>query len=360
MTGNKWKILLLCGVILTALSGCGSSQTAELDFVREMGAGWNLGNSLESICIDGSYTGNALELYWQNPATTKEMIEEIHNAGFGTIRIPVTWENHMDSQGNMEAVWLDRVREVVDYAIEDGMYVILDAHHDTWFEPFPEKEETAVSMMEKVWNQIGEAFIGYDNHLLFEGMNEPRCIGTAEEWTGGSKETAELVNCLNQTFVDTIRAQGGNNQERYLLVTTYGGSSLENALKYFRMPEGEHLIVTVHAYLPYSFAMDEEGETVWQEAEVQEIEDTMSHLHTGFVSKGIPVIIGEFGAIDKCNTEERLKWLAAYLEAAEKNGISFIWWDEGGPSGETYGRFRIFDREQKSWLFPEIRDMLTE
>lgn len=360
MTGNKWKILLLCGVILTALSGCGSSQTAELDFVREMGAGWNLGNSLESICIDGSYTGNALELYWQNPATTKEMIEEIHNAGFGTIRIPVTRENHMDSQGNMEAVWLDRVREVVDYAIEDGMYVILDAHHDTWFEPFPEKEETAVSMMEKVWNQIGEAFIGYDNHLLFEGMNEPRCIGTAEEWTGGSKETAELVNCLNQTFVDTIRAQGGNNQERYLLVTTYGGSSLENALKYFRMPEGEHLIVTVHAYLPYSFAMDEEGETVWQEAEVQEIEDTMSHLHTGFVSKGIPVIIGEFGAIDKCNTEERLKWLAAYLEAAEKNGISFIWWDEGGPSGETYGRFRIFDREQKSWLFPEIRDMLTE
>lgn len=360
MMGNKWKILLLCGVILTALSGCGSSQTAELDFVREMGAGWNLGNSLESICIDGSYTGNALELYWQNPATTKEMIEEIHNAGFGTIRIPVTWENHMDSQGNMEAVWLDRVREVVDYAIEDGMYVILDAHHDTWFEPFPEKEETAVSMMEKVWNQIGEAFIGYDNHLLFEGMNEPRCIGTAEEWTGGSEETAELVNCLNQTFVDTIRAQGGNNRERYLLVTTYGGSSLENALKYFRMPEGEHLIVTVHAYLPYSFAMDEKGETVWQEAEVQEIEDTMSRLHTGFVSKGIPVIIGEFGAIDKCNTEERLKWLAAYLEAAEKNGISFIWWDEGGPSGETYGRFRIFDREQKSWLFPEIRDMLTE
>lgn len=358
--GNKWRIFLLWGIVLMTLSGCGSGQREELDFVSGMGAGWNLGNSLESVCTDGSYTGNALELYWQNPATTKEMIDEIQKAGFRTLRIPVTWENHMDAQGNIEAIWLDRVKEVVDYAIEDGMYVILNAQHDTWFEPFPEKEASAVSMMEHVWNQIGQAFLGYDRHLLFEGMNEPRCIGTEEEWIGGSKDTAEVVNRLNQVFVDTIRAQGGNNRERYLLVTTYGGSCLENALEYFRMPEGEYLIATVHAYLPYSFAMDAEGETVWQETGEQEIEDTMNRLYTKFISRGIPVIVGEFGAIDKCNTEERLKWLAAYKTAAKEKGIPCIWWDEGGPSGETYGRYRIFDREQLSWLFPEIRDMLTE
>lgn len=355
---SKFGVVALCCAILTVLSGCGSRQTEELDFVSGMGAGWNLGNSLEAVCADGSYTGNAVELYWQNPATTKAMIEEIEKAGFQTIRIPVTWENHMDAQGRIEDVWMSRVKEVVDYAVENGMYVILDAHHDTWFEPALENEENAVLMMQTVWHQIGQAFIEYDEHLLFEGMNEPRCIGTAEEWTGGSKDTAEIVNRLNQTFVDTIRAQGGNNRERYLLVTTYGGSSLENALQYFRMPEGEHLIATVHAYIPYTFAMDVNGETIWQEAGAREIEDTMSRLHTKFISQGIPVIIGEFGAIDKGNTEERINWLTEYLEAAKENGIHGIWWDEGGPSGETYGRFRIFDREKLTWLFPEIRDLL--
>lgn len=86
----------------------------------------------------------------------------------------------------------------------------------------------------------------------------------------------------------------------------------------------------------------------------------MSRLHTRFISRGIPVIIGEFGAIDKGNTEERIRWLTAYLETAKENDLHCIWWDEGGPSGETYGRFRIFDREKLSWLFPEIRDLLIE
>lgn len=347
-------------ILLACLSGCGSRQTEELDFVSRMGPGWNLGNSLESVCADGSYTGNDLELYWQNPATTKAMIDEIHSAGFTTLRIPVTWENHIDAQGNIDRAWMSRVREVVDYAIENEMYVILDAHHDKWFEPTKENEENAVRLMQLVWNQIGTCFKEYDEHLLFEGMNEPRCIGTAEEWTGGNKDTAAIVNRLNQTFVDTIRAQGGNNKERYLLVTTYGGSTLENALQNFAMPKGEHLVVTVHAYIPYTFAMDVNGETLWQGAGRQEIEDTMDRLHKRFIAQGIPVIIGEFGAIDKGNTAERLSWLTDYLEAAEQNGISCIWWDEGGPSGETYGRFRIFDRETGNWLFPEIRDLLTK
>lgn len=350
----------ICCILLTCFAGCGNKQTEELDFVSSMGPGWNLGNSLEAVCADGSCTGNDLELYWQNPAATKAMIDEIQNAGFHTLRIPVTWENHMDAEGNIDAAWMTRVKEVVDFAIENEMYVILDAHHDTWFEPTVENEENAVRLMQLVWNQIGTCFKEYDEHLLFEGMNEPRCIGTAEEWIGGSEETAAIVNRLNQTFVDTIRSQGGNNKERYLLVTTYGGSTLENALQSFVMPKGEHLVVTVHAYIPYTFAMDVNGETTWQETDKQEIEDTMERLYKKFISQGVPVIIGEFGAVDKENTAERLSWLAGYLEAAEQNGIPCIWWDEGGPSGETYGRFRIFDREKKIWLFPEIRDLLID
>lgn len=359
-SGKKLIWILLTGFLMTpCLEACGKEKE-DFAYVQQLGPGWNLGNSLEAFCEDGSYAGNQLELYWQNPVTTKAMIHEVRKAGFTTLRIPVTWEGHMDAQGRIDKVWLDRVKEVVDYGMSNDMDVILNAHHDRWFEPTKENEENAVRWMKCVWRQVGEYFMEYDSRLLFEGMNEPRWIGSDEEWRGGSEETAAIVNRLNQVFVDTIRGQGGNNRERYLLVTTYGGSIEERALKYFVMPEGKHLIVTVHAYTPYDFAMNPEGSRIWKETQVQEIEVVMERLMKRFVSKGIPVLIGEFGAIDKKNAKERLMWVKDYTKAARESQIAYIWWDEGGPHGETYERFRIFDREKLVWLFPEIRDALTE
>ncbi len=370
-TGLSWvRFSVAAYLAALCLCGCGKGEEPpeyleyetggeDMVFARQLGMGWNLGNSLESVCEDGRYAGNALELYWQNPATTKEMIDEVRSAGFTLLRIPVTWEGHMDSQGNIDGEWLARVKEVVDYGMENGMYVILNAHHDTWFEPVPENEENAVRKMEEVWRQIGEYFAAYDNHLLFEGMNEPRWIGSPEEWIGGSAGTAAIVNRLNQVFVDTVRGQGGNNAQRYLLVATYGNSVEECALEWFTMPEGKHLIVTVHAYLPYRFAMDVQGTGTWGKEGAGELETVMERLGQRFVANGIPVLIGEFGAVDKGNTKERLQWLEDYMDAAGKHRIGLVWWDEGGRSGETYGRFRIFDRERLEWLFPEIRDALV-
>ena len=364
---NRVRALALGYLVMLCFCGCGKADEAppydiggeDMVFTEQLGPGWNLGNSLEAVCADGRYSGNALELYWQNPATTKEMIDEVCRAGFTLLRLPVTWEGHMDEQGKIDEQWLGRVKEIVDYGIDNGMYVIINAHHDTWFEPLPENEEYARNKMRDVWQQVGGYFAEYDNHLLFEGMNEPRWIGSAEEWTGGSSETAAIVNGLNQVFVDTVRGLGGRNEERYLLVATYGNSVEECALEAFTMPEGEHLIVTVHAYIPYGFAMDVQGKNVWESRDAKEIGAVMKRLGERFVSKGIPVLIGEFGAVDKGNSEERLKWLKDYMEAAKEYRIGCIWWDEGGWPGETYGRFRIYDRDRQEWLFPEIQEVLV-
>ncbi len=336
--------------------GCGNNRE-EIEFVEQMGTGWNLGNSLESVCTDGAYEGLELECYWQNPKTTKEMIQEIYRAGFRTIRIPVTWDAHMDEDGNIEKQWIERVNEVVDYALDAGLYVILDAHHDTWFVPSLENEAYAKEMMEKVWEQIAEHFRDYGTELLFEGMNEPRLIGTEAEWRGESAENDRIVGELNRIFVDTVRNTGGNNENRFLLVTSYAGTV--EALEDFELPQGEHLILTVHAYKPYLFAMDETGSGEWNPQEEREIDQFMELLRKRYTSQGIPVIIGEFGAVDKNNTGDREAWLNYYTEKAEECDIMYIWWDEGGPSGETYGRYRLFDRENKVWLFESLKDILV-
>lgn len=336
--------------------GC-RNRSEEMIFAEQMGPGWNLGNSLDSVCTDGTYTGLDLECYWENPKTTKDMISEIHRAGFQTIRIPVTWESHMDAEGNIDAEWMNRVNEVVDYAMDEGMYVILNAHHDGWFTPSAENEAYAGEMMEIVWTQIAEHFREYDSKLLFEGMNEPRLIGTDIEWEGESAENDRIVEALNQQFVDTVRSTGGNNEKRYLLVTPYAGAA--EALEGFTLPKGEHLIVTVHAYRPFSFAMDEAGTSKWNPSDGREIDKFMKVIRKRFTSKGIPVIIGEFGAIDKNNTEERKKWLQYYIEKAREADAMYIWWDEGGPDTDTYGRYRLFDRQNQTWIFESLKDTLV-
>ena len=352
------KGLLISAVLMIGgcLMGCGT-QHGDMDFVADMGSGFNLGNSLESTCTDGSVNGLDLETYWENPKISKAMIEEIAKAGFQTIRIPVTWDVHMDEKGQIDAAWMDRVQEVVDAALDTGMYVILNAHHDTWYIPSKENEAYAKEMMEKVWSQIAEQFAEYDEKLLFEGMNEPRLIGTDVEWAGESKENDQIVDELNQLFVDTVRNSGGNNRGRYLLVTSYADAI--ESIDRFTMPKGTHLIVTVHAYKPYAFAMDETGTAVWEPGLTQEIKGFMDNLQRRFTSKGIPVIIGEFGSIDKNNLNDREQWLKDYITLASEADVMYIWWDEGGPSQETYGRYRIFDRETGVWLFESLKDILV-
>ena len=175
---------------------------------KEMTAGWNLGNSLDAY---GTYSLNN-ETYWGNPKTTKAMIDAVKNEGFNTIRIPVSWGEHVGSAPNytIDTAWMNRVQEVVDYAMADGMYVLLDTHHETsWLKPQSATLDASQKQLVAIWTQIAERFKAYGDHLLFEGMNEPRIVGSSNEWSGGDADGRAAVNVLNQAFIDAVRKTGG-------------------------------------------------------------------------------------------------------------------------------------------------------
>lgn len=347
--GKKWiaviAILLLC---LGAGIGHRYQAGKGMRFVQRMNVGMNLGNSLDVVGVreyepDAS-TGD-YETYWGNPATTKEMIDAIAEKGFQMIRIPVSWGEHLDGQGNIEQVWMARVTEVVDWAVEDGLYVVLDLHHESWLVPSEEKEAQTTAQLCSLWEQIADNFKDYDEHLMFEGMNEPRLAGSPEEWTAGTPELRQVVNRLNGAFVETVRASGGENKKRWLLIPAYCTSARTEALEALEMPEDSRLIVAVHAYLPYTFTLDENGAEEWREddpGDTEEITVMMETLDRLFLQKKIPVVITEFGCIEKEDESERMAWASYYLDAARERGIPCIWWDNGNES-------RIFDRNSLEW-----------
>lgn len=355
--------ILFCLVIIISIAIVGKYQREEdLRFVKEMGAGWNLGNSLD-VDKRGKQCASpeTYEVYWNNPVTSKELIDEVAEAGFRTIRIPVTWYEHMDTDGTIDAKWLDRVNEVVDYAIDNNMYVIINVHHDAWYTPDDANREMAGVMMESIWNQIALRFKDYDQHLLFEGMNEPRLIGTSLEWTDGNHEAREIVNELNEIFVNTVRETGGFNSDRYLLVTTYCASGGEAAVDSLILPDAENLIVSIHEYIPYSFALKEDGTSKWDVEntdDTEEIDEVMKRLRHSFIRQGIPVIITEFGAVDKDNLDERLAWTEYYVQAASQNDIMTIWWDAGGEEDDESRSCQLLDRHKLEWVYPQIVDVL--
>jgi endoglucanase len=231
-------------------------------------------------------------------------------------------------------------------------------HHEDWHFPSKENEAVATQQLSKVWKQIATQFQAYDEHLIFEAMNEPRKIGTAQEWNGGDTEGHEVVNQFNQVFVDTVRTSGGNNANRFLMVPTYAASSSVNALLAMKVPADDHIIVSVHAYTPYDFALNEKGTAKWQE-NTKDIDNLMKNLQEQFLDRDIPVILGEFGARNKDNLADRVAWATYYVDSATSRGIPCVWWDNGlfNGTGELFG---LIDRTSNQWVFPEIVDVLTQ
>ena len=219
--------------------------------VENIKVGWNLGNSLDSHDTNSSDT----ETGWGNPKTTQQMIDTVKAAGFNAVRIPVTWGEHMAADGTIDAAWMSRVKEVVDYAYNDGLYVILNVHHDDelWLVPTKDKLESDKATLTTIWKQICATFQDYDHRLIFEGMNETRVIGSAEEWTGGTQESYDVINQLFQAFVDTVRASGGSNTDRTVIVTDYAQSAEKNAIGGMIVPKDDHIIVSLHIYAPWNF-----------------------------------------------------------------------------------------------------------
>ena len=326
---------------------------SSMELIKEMNIGWNLGDTMDS-----PGTGKFSEISSGNPLTKKAMIDKVREAGFNTLRIPVTWQQHMGPAPDyiIDKAWLDRVQEVVNYGIADGMYVIINMHHEDWHCLYYDKADAAIDQLKKAWLQIADRFENYDEHLIFEGMNEPRQNGAPDEWIGGNKEGWDVINRLNAAFIDTIRNAGGNNPLRHLMIPPYAASSITMAWENFEVPKDEKVIVSIHAYIPYNFALNISGTADWSitnKNDTYEIDTLVSNIKEYFLNKGIPVILGEFGALDKNNMESRVAWAEYYVKKAKENGIVCIVWDNGKflGSGELLG---LLDRSNLTWKYPEI------
>ncbi len=333
-----------------------------VDFAKSLKMGWNLGNTFDAT---GS-KGMSSETSWGQPETTKELIDFIKASGFTTIRIPVSWGNHTDENYTIDEAWMNRVNEVVDYAIDNGLYVIINSHHDCdYYYPTEEKFAESSRYIETVWTQIAERYKDYDEQLIFEAMNEPRLMGTNLEWWFSENDAkgVESIKCimkLNQIFVDTVRSKGGSNETRFLMVPSNAASPINALNKAFEMPTdpSNRLIVSVHAYTPYDFAMNEKGYNTWDGSKENEL-NFMDQLNDKFISKGYGVVIGEFGATNKDNLEDRVKWAQSYTGKAASLGIPCILWDNGG-TGVGTENFGMINRRELSVYYPEILEAMLE
>jgi len=320
-------------------------------FVQQLQPGWNLGNTLDSHGLANPASIKDVETYWGNPYTTREMIHSIKEKGFHTVRIPVTWEEHMNTSMEVDSAWMNRVQEIVDYCLDEDLYVIINAHHDSWYQPDKSHYTDATKRLTALWSQIAEHFRYYDEHLLFESMNEPRLIHTKNEWTAGTKEAQIIVNKYNHTFVDAIRSSTSpNNKTRYLLIPTYGASTDLPAMESLELPDDDHLIVSLHLYDPYDFALNPVGTDQWdpkQISDTQEIDTIFQNINNTYTKKAIHVLLTEFGAIDKSNEADRAVWTKYVLDHAQKQNITCIWWDDS-----------LFDRSALTWHYPSITAQL--
>lgn len=351
-------------------------DTEAMEFVKNMKAGWNLGNTLDAHSGSGN-AGLTSEQSWGNPVTTKEMITEVKNAGFETIRIPVTWHNHLEREEGSDTFtisseWLDRVQEVVDYAYDNEMYIILNIHHDTVedaYYPDSAHYDQSENYIRTVWEIVADRFRDYDQHLIFESMNEPRLVGNSYEWNFQEsakecKDSADCINKLNQVFVDTVRASGGNNAGRYLMVPGYAASLAGVTTDLFVLPTDSaenKLIVSTHAYTPYNFALQSQSESGATDSFPAEggpgksdIDYLVNSLYRKFVSQGIPVVMGEYGARNKNNNlQDRVNYYAYYVAAARAKGITCCVWDNGAFAGDGE-LFGILNRRKCEWAYPEV------
>lgn len=410
---HLWKKLMagtLAIAIAGSLAGCGSGKSSSKneggeeenstvkydgdftigvdDVAEAMGAGWNLGNQLEA-----SVGGSVSETAWSNPEVTPELIAAVADAGFTTVRVPVSYLDKIDDDNNyqVDSAWLDRVEEVVKYCYDEGLYVIINMHGDGyntvdggWFLVNGEDQDYICEKYEAVWSQIAERFADYDEHLVFESMNEE----FDNTYTDPNPEYYANLNKYNQIFVDTVRASGSNNTHRWLLVPGWNTNIKYTIGDYgFEMPTDEkcsaddkRLMLSVHYYDPWEYCGTEDmNNYLWGERGNQLVkdyrfprmaipnwgdqaylDDLFQQLQDQYVNNGIPVVIGEYGAIDKSTANvdfsgeiqsNRVYFNGYVAGTAASKGMIPVYWDNGANS--VYG-FGLFDRSTYEQTQPEI------
>ncbi|MCH5271710.1 MAG: cellulase family glycosylhydrolase [Lachnospiraceae bacterium] len=361
-------VLLFTDLPALSLSAAENTQTVssqmpfrELradEMVREMGNGWNLGNTM-----DGHTGFTPSETLWQNVETTQGLMKALHDLGFNTVRVPVTWGTMIDDENNyqIDEAWMSRVQDIVDYCVNMNMYVIINVHHDGaeqagWLHIAAEDLDPIKEKYAAVWKQIAERFKDYDEHVIFESMNEVTGPGN-----NVAQDTAIICE-FNQIFVDTVRATGSNNAYRWLSVPgRYTNiENTTNPKNGFKLPEDtveNRLFVAVH-YYDWSFGLNENDlkTTDFTDQNVAQLGLDFQKLIDTFTSKGIPVILGEYGAINKNNTENRAYHMEVVTRMCQQAGVVPCYWDQGwyDLSLEPDLSFTLIDRETYEQVYPEI------
>ena len=318
-------------------------------FVESMGIGYNIGNALD-VCdweskFENKY-GIDTQTLWSGEIIGEDFIKMLAYEGFGVVRVPVTYMNHIDENGNVDEVWLSRVSEVIDWIINNDMYCIIDIHHDTgndgWIMASSNNFENNHKRVSNMITQIAEYFKDYDDHLILEGFNE--MVDEENHWTHIPLKSLKAHNDWNQLFVDAVRATGGNNSSRYLLINTYAAIHNSWALYCFDMPKDSvenRLIAGVHNY-----------------SGPDKLESSFKRIKK-LSDRGYPVIIGEFGS--KANaTFDRAQHAYEYVSLAKSYGFCPIWWDNGSDPEKFPGvSFSIFNRLENVAYYPDIINALT-
>jgi endoglucanase len=340
-----------------------------MELVHDMGLGINLGNTLEATgdWIRG-YMVMQFEMAWGSPIITEEIIKGYADAGFGTMRIPVAWSNLMDDDYTISDELTERVAEVVDWVLDNDMYAIVNIHWDGgWWEGFASADtyDEAMLRFTRFWEQISESFRDYGDKLLFESANEE--LGWHSIWnpwggTDGKEESYGIVNLVNQTFVDIVRASGGNNAERHLLIAGYHTNIDWTCDPLFVMPSdpANRLAIKVHYYDPFGFTHLEKDESwarmreTWgTEADFNELNRYLDKMVENFYNKGIPVVIGEYGVCVERSADEIRDYTLAVTEAMFVRGFAPMLWCVQRNTGRGESIF-YFDRYAIKMANPEI------
>ena len=332
-------------------SAAGAAPCAAKDVVAAMQPGWNLGNTFDAIGAD--------ETAWGNPRVTTEFLGELVRQGFRSIRIPVTWGDHQGADYTIDATWLARVREVVGWALDAGLYVLINMHHDSWMwvNQLATDHDTVLARYTASWTQIAAAFRDASSRLVLESINEPTYDGTT-----GDDQNYQLMDELNTAFHRIVRASGGANATRLLVLPTLHANGDQGRLDALATTiaalDDPNLAATVHYYGFWPFSVNIAGYTRFDATSQQDVTDTFDRAYTTFASRGIPVVIGEYGllgfdtSLNTVEEGEKLKFFEYLGYWARTRGLTTMLWDNGQHFNRTTYRWSdpaLYQQMRSSW-----------
>ena len=331
----------------------------------QMAPGWNLGNALEATgraYVWGSRGFN--ESGWGNPKASQALFNAIKAAGFRSVRIPVSWKQYADADDNISPQWMERVTEVVNYAHNAGLVAMINIHWDGgWMQPTYAARSVANARLAKFWTQIASNFRNHDDTLLFAGTNEVMVDG---DYTPPTPEYCEVQKGFNQVFFSAVRATGGNNAGRHLVVQAFN-TDIDHALSCNAAmptdPVAKRMMMEVHYYDPYSFALDEKSAS-WKWGQAANPSGAGNEPHAdgqfqkvkdAFIDQGVPVLLGEYGAIRRAEYDaagtHRKYWDQYITQSAWSRGVVPMYWDNGYVGNHQMG---LFDRATGRQAFPDV------